>query len=267
MDIIEKTFPVPFDTIDQSDRLTISSVFGFFQDAAINHAESLGVGRERLAETGVAWILSRISVFVERRPKWKEMITVRSWPRSWEKLFACRDYDILDESGKPIIFGRSRWLIVDMGKRRPMRPQTFTETLPLNEGLDALPGGCASIENRECSAKAGERRAVYSDIDYNGHVNNVRYIQWIQDAADAEALVKADSIRLDMNYTSETRIGELTEFWTSPLDMAKGLPLQDSDNAASNSFIPRDCEYASYIEGQRPGTGQQVFRAELRLGK
>jgi acyl-ACP thioesterase len=252
MDIWQETFPVRFGNIDRSDRLTLASTFDFFQEAAVSHAESLGVGREALARLGQGWILSRISVFLERRPQWGETITVRSWPRGGDRLFAVRDYDIRDASGATVVRGRSNWLILDINKRRPLRPQTVMESLPCNEGLDALPGGAGALDPRENPVKAGERRARYSDIDYNGHVNNARYIQWIQDLTDPELLETAGIMRLDINYLKEIKTGETIELLTAPLPHAGGSPDMPNIDAA-----------IAY-EGRFPADGQAVFRAELR---
>ncbi|MDR1986964.1 MAG: acyl-ACP thioesterase [Treponema sp.] len=242
MDIWQETFSLGFRDIDPSDRLTLGAVFDYFQEASINHAEQLGVGRAPMAQAGQVWILSRISVVVDRRPRYGETLTLRSWPRGTEKLFALRDYDIRDASDTPLVRGRSGWLILDREKRRPLRPREVVERLPLNHGLDALPGGAPGLNSRDMLTKAGERRAAYSDIDYNRHVNNTRYIQWIQDMIDPEVLEQAPQMRLDINYLSEITGGEITELWSAPL------------NGSGFAF-----------EGRRQDRGQVVFRAELRI--
>ncbi|MDR1899115.1 MAG: acyl-ACP thioesterase [Treponema sp.] len=249
MDIFQETFPLRFGAIDRSDRLTLASTFDLFQEVAISHAEHLGVGRDSMAKTRQGWILSRISVQMDRRPVFGETITVRSWPRGWEKLFALRDYDIRDASGAAVVRGRSNWLILDLDKRRPLRPQAVMDGLPLNEGIDALPSAANSLGTRDNLVKAGERRALYSDIDYNGHVNNTRYIQWIQDTVDGSLLESADRMLLDINYLSEILPGETTEIWIAPL--APDLPV-------TGAFA---------FEGRKSGEGQAAFRAELRVWK
>jgi acyl-ACP thioesterase len=246
LDIIKETSPIRFGDVDRSNRLTLGAAFGYFQEAAIDHAEQLGVGFDAFAKIGHAWILSRISVVMERRPKFGETVTVESWPRGWEKLFALRDYAIRDNSGKAIARGRANWLIVDIEKHRPLRAKDIMEKLPLNEGVDALPAGTLNLGAREGLEKTGERRAAYSDIDYYGHVNNARYIQWIQDMVDPGILDTADEIRLDINYLSEVLPGETVELWSASLP-----------------------EKAFAFEGRRGGTQdvppQAVFRAELHL--
>ncbi|MDR1506982.1 MAG: acyl-ACP thioesterase [Treponema sp.] len=267
MDIFSKKLSVRFGDIDKSDTLTAASAFDFFQEAAMSHAEILGVGREVMKTSGRVWILSRMSVFMERRPRFGETITVRSWPRGTSTIFAVRDYDIRDAGDNIIIRGRSGWLILDMEKRRPLRPQAVVEALPPNEGLDSLPGTSAGS-----AAPSGlhpafaeytpdsphvfhtTRTARYSDIDYNGHVNNTRYIQWIQDLFDPPAILEnARSMRIDINYLSEVKSGETVELFLGPVTYAE-----------ARKYYPDPLSPAFAIEGRR--NGEAVFRAELCTG-
>ncbi|WP_010256337.1 acyl-[acyl-carrier-protein] thioesterase [Treponema primitia] len=245
MDVYEESYPVGFTAVDESGYLSMAAAFDYFQEAAIRHAEALGVGRAPMAEIRQGWVLSRMSVLMEKRPRQEEQITVRTWPRGWEKLFAIRDFDILDRAGIPIVRARSCWLIVDIDKRRPLRPQATMEKLPLNEGRDSLADGGSSLETMEAAGyhpeKLGERRAAYSDIDFNGHMNNARYVQWIQDITDPDALTKAKAMRLDINYLNEIKLGETMEIRTVS--------------------VPQ----GTFIEGRRTGDGQAAFRAKLRL--
>jgi acyl-ACP thioesterase len=239
MDVWTENYPVGFTAVDGSGGLTLAAAFDCFQEAAIRHAEDLGVGRVPMSALGQGWVLSRVSVLVRRRPRQAERITVRTWPRGWEKLFALRDFDIRDGAGTLLASARSCWLIVDLEKRRPLRPQATMEQLPLNEGLDALADGGKGLDAWPGAEKIAERTAAYSDIDFNGHMNNARYVQWVQDIVDAVALTRAKTLRLDINYLNEVKLGETLELWQAP--------------------VP----FATALEGRRDG--RPVFRAELRL--
>ena len=249
VDIWREKVTVRFGSVDRSDRLTLWSIFNFFQEAAISHAEDLGVGRDDMLRNGQVWIISRFSLVVERRPASGETVQVSTWPRRWEKLFALRDYEIRDAEDRSLVRGRSAWLVLDVEKRRPLRAQSVMEKLPPNDGIDAFPEGAAALFPRENLVKKGSRTALYSDIDYNGHANNARYIQWIQDATDVDLLTNSSQTRLDINYLSEVRPGETVELWTAALE--------DMEKDKKPFFA---------YEGRRPESNQAVFRAELRPG-
>jgi len=98
-------------------------------------------------------------------------------------------------------------------------------------------------------SKAAERKALYTDVDYNGHVNNVRYIHWIEDTLEPQILEKADKMRLDINYMNEIMCGETTEIYCAPFEADDGASLT----------------HAFAFEGRKAENGQAAFRAELRL--
>jgi len=267
VDIWREETRVRFGSVDRSNRLTMGSIFSFFQEAAISHAADLGVGMDMLENTGQAWILSRLSIFAERRPLFDEAVMISSWPRRREKLFAYRDYEIRDSFGAAAVRGRAAWLIIDIEKRRPLRIEPILESLPPNDGIDAFPAGPAGLGARENLVNKMKRAALYSDIDYFGHVNNARYVQWIQDVTDSDVLTAADQIRLDINYTSEVRPGEEVELWVAPLEY--GEALQNSDPADYPSGPGPGFAYEGRrlaADGEQQASPQVVFRAELRTG-
>jgi acyl-ACP thioesterase len=244
---------VRFGAIDKSDTMTLDAVLDSFQEAAISHAENLGVGRQAMASSNQAWILSRMSVEINRRPKYGETVTVSTWPRGGEKLFALRDFDIRDMADNPVVKARSCWVIIDMEKRRPLRPQTVMDTMPLNDGKDALLTDrtlAVALDKRSSLERIAERQALYSDVDFNGHVNNVSYIRWIEDALESALLEQATIIRLDINYLNEVLADEVTEIWSEQI-------------ADESSSPPAAVAFA--FEGRKAHDGQVAFRAELRL--
>lgn len=257
MNIWQEQVTIRFGSVDRSDRLTLGAAFDFFQEAAISHANSLGVGRDALMAKGHAWVLSRLSVYFEQRPRYGDTITVRTWPRGGEKLFALRDYDILDSAGTALVRGRSDWLYIDVEKRRPLRVESIMDQLPRNDGVDSLTSGPLGLQARDNMQFFGQRQAAYSDIDNFGHMNNVSYVLWIQDMTSMELLDKAARIRLDINYINEIKPGEKVELFSAPVD-----------SCADQADYPANALAAFAYEGRRPADagGHAFFRAELRLG-
>lgn len=212
-DTHEERFEIRTWDVDQADRMTMAAAYNYCQEVAGRHAALLGVGKDYMAANGIAWILSRMSAEMESRPRFGSAVTVRTWPRGTERLFAIRDYELLDEAGVRIGRGRSAWLIVDTSTYRPKRPETLATGLPVNPGRDALPDGAAAIPAAEGLEFSYSRRVAYSDLDYNGHVNNARYVQWAQDALDPGWLSSSASLRLDVNYLAELRPGQAAEIF------------------------------------------------------
>jgi acyl-CoA thioesterase FadM len=216
--VYEESFEVRTWDSDSGGGMSPAALFNWCQEAAGKHAEMLGVGARAMDGRGVAWVLSRMSAEATRRPSWGERITVRTWPAGAERLIAVRRYELHDASG---VFARaaSAWLVLELTSKRPRRLEHFAEGLPRNDGLEGLEGGAVALAPIEGLEPLRPRLVAYSDLDRNGHANNARYAQWIQDALDPEPLVAAKAFRLDLNYLGEALPGALVEIDATRVEM------------------------------------------------
>jgi acyl-ACP thioesterase len=247
-DIHEELFKVRTWDVDKSDRLSMAAVYNYCQEVAGSHATELGVGTAYMQANGIVWILARMSAMLDTRPASGTDFVVRTWPRGTDRLFAIRDYEFADKAGAVLGRGRSAWMVVDAASFRPRRPEAVAHGLPTNEGRDSLADGALAIKAAEGLAVAARRSVAYSDIDYNNHMNNARYAQWIQDAVDPEVLARASRMRLDINYLAEMKPG-------SAADLSVGGP------ASLGGWL-----YIYAVEGRAVPDGQATFRARLSVG-
>ena len=216
-DVFAKDISVTFRHIDRGGALSPVAALDYLEDAAFGHAERLGVGFEAMMERRQIWILSRISVRMDKRPRLHENVTVSSWPRGHDRLFAVRDYEIARD-GQPLVRGRSNWIIFDLDRRRPVRPEETMDKMPLNNGKNALTESPAALGEMVGLSHAATRKALYSDLDFNGHVHNTRYMQWICDLFAPEHIENASSISIDINYLKEITALSVTELWFGETD-------------------------------------------------
>jgi acyl-ACP thioesterase len=89
--------------VDITRRLTMESILRNFQEAAWNHAEHLQLGYSHLRGNNQAWVLSRMTVRVQTYPHWDQAVTIRTWPRGSQSLFALRDFEMLDKNGRQLL--------------------------------------------------------------------------------------------------------------------------------------------------------------------
>lgn len=244
MDVFEKKYMVTVGDVDTDRYIKPAILFDFFQSLTTEHGEDLGVGLDVMLGNGQGWILSRFSVLIEKRPRFGDVLTIRTWPQGFDRLLFMRNYDVLDDSGTLLARASSSWLVLDIVKRRPLRPSALVVPLPPNEGRVFLEGGALSLPKQEGLIKTSERMAFYSDIDFNGHVNNARYIQWIQDALPRDFLKNVVNIRIDINYVGEVVLGETVEIYSSTPGADLNLEM----------------------EGRRVSDKQTAFRAGIKIG-
>ena len=63
-----------------------------------------------------------------------------------------------------------------------------------------------------------EHTVVYSDIDFNRHMNTMRYIDIIFDTLPIEVPEKLNAFRMDINFMKEARYGDKLILMTEERD-------------------------------------------------
>ncbi|MBN1899350.1 MAG: hypothetical protein JW827_11280 [Spirochaetes bacterium] len=194
--------------VDYSRKLKLNALFNYFQQIAHNHAEHLGWGYEALQKKGFFWILSRIKINVIKYPLWMEDIFIQTWPKGVEKLFAMRDFLILDKDKNPMVEATSAWILYDMKASRPARVDKFFKDPDLFINKHAVKEIPDKLEASDRFQTVLEKHVRYSDIDVNDHVNNTRYLEWIQDSFEKIEYEKQSIKSLQVNFLKEVRYGE-----------------------------------------------------------
>lgn len=206
--IYSKTYEIRPAEVDPQDRLTLPSFLDLFQDLAGAHAERLGFGMEAMFGNGIAWVLNRLVVETELLPRTTASIRLETWPSGLDRLYANRDLLAYDADGAVIGRGTSRWLTIDVQKRRPLR---------IDPSLgDMVPPGRARAlqpdDVRPSPFEVGSHQVVlvrFSDLDVNGHANNVQYARWFIESLADDFLAGHRQTALDLTVRAETVRGDV----------------------------------------------------------
>jgi acyl-ACP thioesterase len=198
--------------VDSTGAVSLEMICRYFQEAAWNHAEALGVGFERLASEQKLWVLSRLLIQIERLPVWGETIEVQTWPRAVEGPFAMRDFQIFDSAGRKLVAGTSAWLVLAVSSRRPQRVDKLLTHLPDTAGRRSTPRSPEKLPDETHAGHTDTARCEidvrHSDLDVNNHVNNSRYLGWLLDTYPAEFHRKSQVHSCEVNYLGETGAGD-----------------------------------------------------------
>ena len=113
--------------VDANYRVILSGLAGMLQEAAILHSEHVGVGPRWLKEQGLAWILHKLAVQVERQPGHRDSLEIRTWARQMTGFKAHREFEVL--VGKRIFRPAQLGLVVAPGRLRGAVTQSFRRQL------------------------------------------------------------------------------------------------------------------------------------------
>lgn len=216
MIIFERKYSVNVFNTDLTGRISPGAVFNFFEDIAGRHAVELGWGRDDLMTNGFFWALSRMVVKVERLPMAWDDVTLRTWPRGTETIFALRDLEMYDAEGKRLAAASSSWVIVDYHTRKAQRPDktlsNMNNRFPEQRALD-------TNARKVPPLPAGEHemtrlKVKLDDIDVNRHVNNARYVHWAVNCYDPEFIISHTPDTIEVNYIAEGHQNEMINIFT-----------------------------------------------------
>ena len=214
---LEKEYAVHVYETGPDGKLSLHSLFDYLQDAASDHAVSLGYRRDDLMKSNNFWVLSRIYGEIKKLPGWSEKISVKTWPRGTDKLFALRDFEVRDSGGNLIALATSSWLIIDITTRRIQRPDsTLIRYKDANLGGNALPRNANRLEPAGIDGQGDTHHRVrVSDLDVNLHTNNVRYLKWVTDSYALDFVMNHVPVSTEINYIAESRYNEDVTIRTS----------------------------------------------------
>ncbi len=202
-----------------------TAMLDMMQEAANNNATSLGFGYDELIETNTAWVLSRIHLRFNRYPQWRDKVNLRTWHKGTAKLFYLRDFILSDSNGDTLAVATSSWLIIDLNTRRLVR----------NSDLASNPEKCTK---EDAIAEPAEKVVLpvdvepelirkhpvtWSEIDPNGHVNNVKYVVWAMDAVKLEDIKEKPLKELLINYDAEVMPGDIVKISRVRIENEEGI--------------------------------------------
>lgn len=200
--------------VDFTEKLTMGVLGNHLLNCAGIHAAERGFGIAELNENHYTWVLSRLAVEMEEMPRAYEKFSIRTWVENVYRLFTDRNFEIVNAAGKPIGYARSIWAMISMETRKPA-------------DLLALHGGGITdyICDKECPIeKAGRVKvneaepvarytAKYGDIDLNGHVNSVKYIEHALNLFPLKMFREKSLRRFEVAYVAESYYGDTLCFY------------------------------------------------------
>ena len=199
--------------VDLNRRLRLSTMLRMMQEASIAHTEELGAGREKTLDRGLLWVVTLQEARINRMPEYDEEITLESWPGDTMHLFFPRYYRIIGADGAVLVTAAALWVLMDSVERKMVFPEDKNVAVPFEKtGFEPpLPRAPRHIETtREASFTV-----PFSYTDMNGHMNNTRYFDLMEDTLPPELHTKRLT-KIGIEYRAEAMLGdELTLRWGS----------------------------------------------------
>lgn len=200
-------FTIQPQDVDFSLRASASSLISYMLNVAGTDAHLKGFGVDALQGQSFTWVLSRLAIEIYNRPKQYDNIDIETWVNDFNRLSSTRNFRVHNESGIAAI-GFSQWCMLNMETRQVVDMNLLKDVYEraMVDEPSPIP---APARLRDIEPTTTYSRPVrYSDIDFNRHVNTLRYIDIIFDNVPLELIEKNNGMRLDINFIAEARYGD-----------------------------------------------------------
>jgi acyl-ACP thioesterase len=184
-------------------KLGLVGLLGLVQESAELHGAAMGHGYEDMMREETIWVVIRQKLMVSEWPKATDAFEIRTWVRPMKAASALRDFDISID-GRKIGEGTTCWMTLDLHSRRPVRIQTGEKEMHFRPD-GHVPFDAKKFELPADALPLTQLRVTADDLDMNGHVSNIRYAKWIQDATS----ITDEAIRgYEVNFLAEAHLAD-----------------------------------------------------------
>ena len=218
---------------DFSGRLFMGHLGNHMLNAADFHSSDRGFGMQYLLGINRSWVLSRLAIEMIEMPPMYTKFNVETWVESAMRYFTSRNFAVI--AAEPLApphpltpappkiygYGRSIWAMIDTETRQP------TDLFSIDNG--AINNWI--VADKECPIDKGGRVRIsdsaqlvrtidthYNDVDINGHVNSVKYIEHVLDLWPLDWYREHAVKRLEIAYVAEAHAGDQLSFYLESVD-------------------------------------------------
>lgn len=177
--VYEYTDTVRYSKVDGELKLTIPAMIDYFQDAAIEQSEVLGVGTKAINARNLAWFLTSWEIRIRRMPELNEKIVIGTYPYHFRGMLGKRAVYMKTADGEILVEGDAQWALMNTAEMRMTRiPEDILAAYELGDGPLF-----ESRSRRILLPDSGDSK-VYDDVpvqeymlDNNGHINNGQFVR------------------------------------------------------------------------------------------
>ena len=253
--------------VDFTGHLFLGVLGNHLLNAAGRHSHNRGWGIDQLNERHYTWVLSRMSIELTEMPAQYEHVEVETWVESVMKLFTERNFLVRNaDDGRIYGYARSIWAMIDVETRQPSDLLALKGGDILNYIIPADEKPCpidkfnARVRMSD-AAMAVDIPTHYSDVDINGHINSIKYIEHILDIFPREQFEQHRIRRFDIGYKVESYLGDVLQIKHERL-----AANNEGSTSADDAATARDedlIEIRKHVGSADKPAGEVVVQAKL----
>ncbi|KAI3524549.1 hypothetical protein L1887_03207 [Cichorium endivia] len=208
---------------------TVETIMNLLQETNAIHLKTLGFIDEdfssaEMSEKNITWVMVKMQMIVDRYPTWGDIVQINTWKSAYGKNGGCSNFILCDAKTSEILGRASSFWVMMNRKTRKLskfpneiqaeKEKYFVNTPPIVE-QDTVTWSKrdATTEDHICKGLLPR----WSDLDFNQHVNNVKYIGWILESVPKNILENYEIDNITLEYYRECTKDSVVQSVTSIL--------------------------------------------------
>ena len=211
--IFKKVYTLSDFETDCNGNLKLSSLLSFVQTVAGEHCIQLCADYDTLLQRNLFWAVTRHKAEILRLPRRGETVTVETWPMPTSRVAYPRACQAYDAQGNMLFRSYSIWVLMDITTRKMVLPgKSGVEVAGILRGNELdMPRSLMPLPRDNSQ----DRTVTYSCLDRNAHMNNTRYLDWVDDLLSAAFHGEHSPKNFTVCYLSEATEGQTVSLdWT-----------------------------------------------------
>ncbi len=201
---------------DVTGRLFMGHMGNHLLNAADFHSTDRGFGMHYLNTINRTWVLSRLAIEMDEMPSQYTRFYVETWVENALRFFTQRNFRVVGEDDHVYGYGRSVWAMIDTETRQPadllsIHDGALMQWIESEKPCPIDKGGRVKMSNEAQLVRTID--TFYNDVDINGHINSVKYIEHILDLWPIDWYREHTIRRFEIAYVAEAHAGDQLSFW------------------------------------------------------
>lgn len=203
---------------DFSKHLFMGHLGNHMLNAADFHANHRDFGMTYLNPLHKTWVLSRLAIEMNEMPLQYSKFYVETWIEGVMRFFTNRNFRVVDadDESKVYGYGRSIWALIDTESRQPQNIMEVHDGAIMNyvdTEKECPIGALSRVRMSKDAQLVVSVPTHYSDVDVNGHINSVKYIEHVLDLFNLDMYRERRIKRFDIAYVAESYFGDTLNYY------------------------------------------------------
>lgn len=206
--IFKHEFYIGLKDINNKKELKNKSMLEFLENIACMHSDYVGLGMNDINKTGITWVLLDWKFEIMKRPCYGDKLEIHTWTHYTKVFYSYRDFEVY-VNGVLYVKATSKWLLLNINTLKPERikPELISKYEPEKRGSVFDINVLEKLNEQESYDLEKHYEVKRSDIDINGHMHNLNYLDIVNDMLSDEDYANEPS-QVRITYKKEIKLGD-----------------------------------------------------------